>query len=78
VAGDEDQRVTEAGGAEDVREHEDEARRARTDAEAERAAAERDAEEAGPPEADDDSIVPMDSDAERRGVMPPPAGAGGH
>ena len=67
----EEPRPGETGSAEEVREHEDEARRSRADAEAERAASEREDErgEDGEP-----GVLPADSDEERRGVMPPPTG----
>jgi hypothetical protein len=63
----------EPGSGEEMREREDDARQARADAEAQRAAAERDAELG---DDDDGGVVPADTDEEREGVMRPPAGAG--
>jgi len=67
----EEPRPGDSGSVEDVREHEDEARRARAGAEGERAAAEREHEVADGGEA---GVLPAETDEERSGVMPPPAG----
>jgi len=69
----EEPRPGESGSVEEVREHEDEARRARAGAEGERAAAEREDERGEGGEA---GVLPAESDEERTGVMPPPAGGG--
>jgi len=69
----EEPRPADSGSVEEVREHEDEARRARADAEGDRAAAEREDERG---EGGDAGVLPAESDEERTGVMPPPAGAG--
>ena len=58
---------------EDVVEHEEDARRSRTDSEADRAAAEREAETG---HGEGDSVLPEEADEERRGVMPPPESGG--
>jgi hypothetical protein len=55
----------------DVVEHEEHARRDRTESEAERAAGEREAETGQ----GQDSVLPDEADEQRRGVMPPPEGA---
>jgi hypothetical protein len=69
----EEPRPADSGSVEEVRQHEDEARRARADAEGDRAAAEREDERG---EGGDAGVLPAESDEERTGVMPPPAGAG--
>jgi hypothetical protein len=70
----EEPRPADSGSVEEVREHEDEARRARAGAEGDRAAAEREDERGeGGGEA---GVLPAESDEERTGVMPPPAGGG--
>jgi hypothetical protein len=55
------------------REHEEQARRSRTEAEAERAGSER-LDEGG--DGGDGGVLPDESDQERFGVMPPPGGSG--
>jgi hypothetical protein len=65
--------IEEPEGVDETREREDEARQARADAEGERAAAEREAEGGGE---EADSVLPPDTDEERRGVIRPPEGAG--
>jgi hypothetical protein len=64
-------RPGDSGSVEEVREHEDEARRARAGAEGERAAAERE-DEGG--EGGDGGVLPAETDEERTGVMPSPGG----
>jgi hypothetical protein len=60
----------EAEGIDDVREREDDARRARAGAEGDRAAEEREAELGG----DGEGVIPDETDADRSGVMRPPGG----
>jgi F0F1-type ATP synthase membrane subunit b/b' len=69
----EETEMSETGGHDEVREREDDARRARTESEAERANAERESER---PEAEreDDGVIPSAADEQRRGVIPPPTG----
>ena len=69
----EGQRPGDPESVEETREHEDEARRSRAAAEGERAAIERDDERG---RGGEERVVPADTDEERTGVMPPPAGAG--
>jgi len=70
MSGDE-QRPGDPESGEELHEREDDARRARAEAEGERAAAERDDETA---ERGEDAVLPADTDEERFGVMPPPEG----
>ena len=65
---------------EDVREQERQAREREAEAEGSEAQAQREDElppegEMGGRRADEDSVVPMDTDEERRGVVRPPEGA---
>jgi hypothetical protein len=60
--------------SEESREHEEQARRSRTEAEAERAGNERLDEGGG--DGGDGGVLPEESDEERFGVMPPPEGSG--
>jgi hypothetical protein len=60
--------------ADESREHEELARRSRTEAEAERAGRERLDEGGG--DGGESGVLPEESDEERFGVMPPPAGSG--
>jgi hypothetical protein len=69
----EEPRPGDSGSVEEVREHEDDARRARAGAEGERAAAEREHERGEGGEA---GVLPAETDEERTGVMPRPAGGG--
>ena len=62
----------EPEGIDEVRQREDDARRARAGAEGERAREERDAEAGG----EGEGVIPDDTDEERSGVMRPPAGGG--
>jgi hypothetical protein len=70
----EEARPGDSGSVEDVREHEEEARRARAGAEGERAAAEREHE--GGDGGGEGGVLPAESDEERTGVMPSPGGGG--
>lgn len=69
----EELRPEDPGSVGEEREREDDARRARTAAEGERAAAEREDERGGEGEP---GVLPTDTDEERRGVIRPPAGGG--
>ena len=60
--------------AEEPREHEEQARRSRTEAEAERAGQERLDEGGG--DGGEGGVLPEERDQERFGVMPPPGGSG--
>jgi len=68
----EETRPGDSGSVEEVREQEDEARRARAGAEGERAAAEREDERS---DSGERGVLPAETDEERTGVMPPPEGA---
>jgi hypothetical protein len=65
---------------EEIREHEREARQREAAAEGVEAQRQRDSEvsesrEPGARDPDEDSVVPMDADEQRQGVMRPPEGA---